>query len=144
MMEHLLIHNTPHIGGKADNIQKQIYDLNVILGEYLASFTNIGYLLQKNILLSKQEVYPNLLLTQLMACQGLPPFLVTKYSEFILFQLNHSRSSPYNYSTLDFLCEYLDASKAFTTLYLESTSTPICTSQLNPRITMSTFQHRRE
>ena len=47
MLEHLLTHCDPHIGGKADDIQKKIYDLNKIPGEDLAFLINIGYILHK-------------------------------------------------------------------------------------------------
>ena len=81
MLEHFLIHRDPTLGGKEDDQQKKIYGLNVIPGKYLASFIKRGATLQKNTLLSKKVVYPNILfeqlLTNIMACQGFPPFLGT-------------------------------------------------------------------
>ena len=55
----------------------------------MASFMNRESILHKNIILSIQDVSPNLLfeqvLTQLMAYQGFPPFIGNKYSDFLHF-----------------------------------------------------------
>ena len=81
MLEHLLIHREPNIGGKADGLQKQIYEINIIPGEDLASFINRGAILQKSILLSKKAVSTNIffekVITQLMSYQGFPTFIGT-------------------------------------------------------------------
>ena len=140
MLWHLLIHFSPHLGGKSDDPQKQIYDLNLIPGEYLDSFINIGVLLQKNILLSKYCLFPNILFEQVLihitACQYFPSFVGTKYSAFLIFHRAHGYSSPYTDETLVSQYEYLETYKAPTNLYLDSTSTLIHPSQLTPHIYM--------
>ena len=90
MHEHVLQKRGPRIVSNTEDLQKQIYDLRVIYSEDLASFINRASILHKNIILSIQDVSPNLLfeifLTQLMTCQGLTPFLGTKYSGFFQIQ----------------------------------------------------------
>ena len=90
MLEHVLRKRDPHLGGMAEYLQKQIYDMRVISSEDLASFINITAILPKNIILSRQDVSPNLffqkILTQFIACQGFPLFISTKYSDFLHFQ----------------------------------------------------------
>ena len=90
MLEHFFRKRSPHLGGKAECMQKHIYGLLIKSSEYLASFINRSAILHKNITLSMQDVSLNILfgkaLTQLMASQGFPPFLVTKYSAFLHFQ----------------------------------------------------------
>ena len=54
IMEYILIHSAPHIDGKEDDIQKKIYNLNVIPGEYPAYFIIICALLHKKIFLSNK------------------------------------------------------------------------------------------
>ena len=61
MLEHIIIHCAPNIGGKTDEIQKKIYDFNLIPVEDLNSFIKRDTLPQKKILIYKQVVYPNLL-----------------------------------------------------------------------------------
>ena len=72
MLEHVLRKIAPHHGGKAEGLQKHIYDLRVIYSEYLPSFINISAILHKNIILSRQDVSPNILfkkvLTQIITC----------------------------------------------------------------------------
>ena len=59
-----------------------IYDLQVVSSEDLVYFINRAAILNNNIILSKQDVSPNItfeqVLTQLMAFQSFPPFLDTK------------------------------------------------------------------
>ena len=90
MLEQLLVHRAPHIGGRAGYLQKKIYDLNVIPIEDLASFINRSDVLQKNILLSNQTLSPDILfeqvVTHLKSCQGFPSFIGTKFFAFFLFQ----------------------------------------------------------
>ena len=66
MLEHIRTHNAPYLDGKSDNLLKQIYDLNVVHGEYLASFINRGSLIHNNILLSIKYVSLNLLFEQVL------------------------------------------------------------------------------
>ena len=47
ILEHLLYHCAPHLGGRADDIQNQIYNLQVISTEYLTSFINRANLFHK-------------------------------------------------------------------------------------------------
>ena len=58
--------------------------------EDIASTINRSDILHKNIILSIQDVSPKLLfkkvLTQLTTCQCFPPFIGTKYSDFLHFQ----------------------------------------------------------
>ena len=90
MLEHVLQIRSPHIGVKVGYLQKQIYDLQVLYSEDLESLINRAAVLNKNIILSIQDVSPKLLfkkvLIQLMACQGFPTFIGTKYSDFLHFQ----------------------------------------------------------
>ena len=69
ILEHLLIHHAQHLGGKVDDLQKQIYDLKIITGEELDPSINIDAL-QNKTLLHEQDLSPNLIfeqvLTQLM------------------------------------------------------------------------------
>ena len=51
MLEHVLQKRFPQIGGKAGDLQKQIYDLQVIYSEDLASFINRAAILHQNIIL---------------------------------------------------------------------------------------------
>ena len=66
MLEHLLQCSAPNTGDRSKDIQKQIYCITVIYDEYLAPFVNISTVLQKNILLSQQEVSPTLLFEQVI------------------------------------------------------------------------------
>ena len=65
-LEHVLHKISHHIGGKAEDMQKQIYDMRIISSKYMASFINISYILDKNIILSTQFVSPNLLIEQVL------------------------------------------------------------------------------
>ena len=145
MMEHLLIHSNPHLGGKADYSQNQIYYLNIIPGEDIASFINRCALLQKNITIPNQAVSSNILfdkvLTHIIACKGFPPFLVTKYSSFLLFHKAHGCSSSLTDEPPPPLYDYLETSKDPLTITLSSTPTTNHTSQLDTRISMITFQN---
>ena len=82
ILEHVLYKIAPHLGGKEEDIQENIYDLRIISSEDLASFINRSDLFHKNVILSRSDVSPNILfeqlLTQLMACHGFPPFLGTQ------------------------------------------------------------------
>ena len=51
MVEHLLVHCDPYLSAKEDGLQKQTSDLNIIPGEYLVSFINIGALFRQNIII---------------------------------------------------------------------------------------------
>ena len=99
MLERVLRKWVPHIGGKVEDIQKNIYDMRVIYSDDLAYVINRESILHKKIIFSIKDVPPNLLfeqvLTQLMACQGFPPFLGTNYSEFLHFQRQCGRSVLY-------------------------------------------------
>ena len=81
-LEHTLHKISLHLGGKVEDLQKQIYDMRVIFSEDQTSFINRAGILHKNMISSIQDVSPNLLFetffTQIMACQGFPPFLRTK------------------------------------------------------------------
>ena len=82
----------PHIGGKTDYLQKQIYDLQVISSEYMAYFINRAAILHKNIILLIHYVSPNLLfekvLNQIMACQGFILFLEPNTLISFIFNVN--------------------------------------------------------
>ena len=73
--------------------------MRVIYSDDLAYVINRESILHNIISLSIQDVSPDLLfeqvLTQLMACQGFPPFLGTNYSEFLHFQRQCGRSVLY-------------------------------------------------
>ena len=58
-----------------------------------------------------------------MACQGFPPFIGTKYSNFLNFQLKHGHSVIYEKDSLNYLYGYLETSKAPTTLIPKTSST---------------------
>ena len=126
MLEHLLKKCAPHLGGHASDLQKDIYDLKVLPGEELDSFLNREATLEKNILLSKQPVVPNLLfehvIIQLMSCEGMPPFLGNKYSHFLHFQQAHGRGTVYQEDTLDSIYDFLETAKAPTKLIPDSLS----------------------
>ena len=47
VIDNLLHLRAPHLGGRSDDIQKQIYDITVIYSAYLASFVKISAILQK-------------------------------------------------------------------------------------------------
>ena len=53
---------SPHLGGKAEDLKKQIYDLRVISSEGLASFINRSSIPHKDIILYRQDVIPQRLL----------------------------------------------------------------------------------
>ena len=78
MLVHILQQCAPSLGSHIDDIQRHISDLVVISAKDLESFINISDILQKNSLLSQQEVVQNIIfdkfLTKLMACQGLNHF----------------------------------------------------------------------
>ena len=67
--------HSPHLGGRSKDLPKHLYYLTIVSAEYMASFINRSYIIQKNIFLSQQIVVPYLLfekfLTQIMACEGL-------------------------------------------------------------------------
>ena len=58
-----------------------------------------------------------------MACQGFPPFLTTKYSNFIDFQRQCDLSVLHDKDSLGSLYNYLETSKAPTTLLTKIIST---------------------
>ena len=58
ILEHILCNWDPNIGGKAEDLQKQIYDLWVISTENIASFINSTYILHNNIILPRKYVSP--------------------------------------------------------------------------------------
>jgi hypothetical protein len=129
MLEHLLQRRAPHLGGQANDLQKQIYDLKIIPGEDLDAYFNRATLLQKNITLSHQQVAPNLLfaqvLSELMTCTGFAPFLGAKYSDFLHFQRANGRDILYESESLGSIFDYLETSKAPSVLTSEHpTSTP--------------------
>ena len=112
MIEHVLCKTALHFGGKVEYHHKQTYDLRVISLEYLASFVERADILHKNIILSIQDVSPNILLelvlTQLMFFQGFPPFLVIKYSDLLHFQHWCGRSVLYDKDSIDSIYDYLE------------------------------------
>ena len=58
MIEHILYHCDHHLCSKAEDTQKQIYDLQAISTEELAYFINRISILHKKKLLSKKDIYP--------------------------------------------------------------------------------------
>ena len=68
------------------------------------TFFNRAAIYNKDIILSRHYVSLNLLfeqvLTKLMACQGCPSFLGTKYSDFLHFQFQCSNSVLYDKSPI--------------------------------------------
>ena len=92
MLEHVLRKRSPHLGGKAEDLQKHIYDMHNIYSEYMESFINISAILHKNIIFSKKDVYPKLLFeqvfTQNMAWQGFPPLLAPNTPIYFIFNIN--------------------------------------------------------
>ena len=131
----------------AADLQKQIYDLWVINSEDLASFINTVTILHKNIILSKQDVSPELLfekfLTQIMAYQGFPPFLGTKYSDSLNFQRQCSCSVLHDKDFTDHIYDYLDTSMVPTIILTET----LTTNKISPNIALSDFllkYHRKQ
>ena len=72
------------------------------------------------MILSIQDVSPNLLfenfLTQFMDCQSPPPFLGTKYSDFLHFHRQCGCSFLYDKYSIYSIYYYLETSMAPTTL----------------------------
>ena len=61
MIEDVFQKRAPHLCGKAEYLQKNIYYLRVISSEDLDSFIKNSVILHKNIILSRQNVSQNLL-----------------------------------------------------------------------------------
>ena len=80
----------PHILGKEKGPQKHIYGLRVISSEYLASFMKSAAILHKNMIHSGQNFSLNLLFEKFpyptYDLPRFPPFICTKYSDFLHFQ----------------------------------------------------------
>ena len=66
IIERVLRKISPHIGGKVEDLQKQIYDMHIIFLEDPNFFTNRASILHKNMIPSSQDVYPNILIEQLL------------------------------------------------------------------------------
>ena len=80
----------------------------------MAAFIAIEAILHKNIILSIQDISPNLLLekviAQLMDCQVFPPFSGTKYSNFLHFQRHCGCSVIYDKESIDWIYDYIETS----------------------------------
>ena len=78
------------------------------------------------MILSRKYVSPDLLfeqvITQLNTCQGFPPFIVTKYYDFLHFQRQYDRSVIYGKYYIDSIFDYLETYMAHTILLTEHTA----------------------
>ena len=101
-------------------MHKQIYDMQLISTEELDHFTNREDILRNSFIHYRKDVPSNPLfekvLTQLMAYQGLPPCIGTKYSKFLHFKCQLIISVLYDKDYIDSIYDYLETSKAPTTL----------------------------